>query len=92
MTETSTQNIIVTLERLAREVGLKPMPLHRELDLSRDLDADSLAITEMIFLCEDEFGVRFTGAAALEIKTIGDLVDYIAINMTARKLKPDRSA
>jgi acyl carrier protein len=46
-------------------------------DLQNDLGADSLDGVELIMAMEDEFGVTFPEDAAVNIKTVEDIVNYI---------------
>jgi acyl carrier protein len=43
-----------------------------------DLGADSLAIVEFVMVLEEEFGVTITDEAAGKIKTIGEVIDFLA--------------
>lgn len=42
-----------------------------------DLDADSLAMNEIIYATEDKFGVTIPDEEAKNLKTVGDAVAYI---------------
>lgn len=46
-------------------------------DLQNDLGADSLDGVELIMAMEDEFGVTFPEDAAVNIRTVEDIVNYI---------------
>jgi acyl carrier protein len=46
-------------------------------DLQNDLGADSLDGVELIMALEDEFGVTFPEDAAVNIRTVEDIVNYI---------------
>jgi acyl carrier protein len=53
-----------------------------EEDVSRDstfedLDIDSLDLTELSQIIEDEYGVTIKGDDARKIKTVGDAVDLV---------------
>jgi acyl carrier protein len=53
-----------------------------EEDVSRDstfedLDIDSLDLTELSQIIEDEYGVTIKGEDARKIKTVGDAVDLV---------------
>ena len=45
-----------------------------------DLDADSLAMNEIIYAAEDKFGVSIPDEEAKNLKTVGDAVAYIERN------------
>ena len=53
-----------------------------EDDISRDstfedLDIDSLDLTELAQIIEDEYGVTIKGEDARQIKTVGDVIDMV---------------
>jgi acyl carrier protein len=53
-----------------------------EDDISRDstfedLDIDSLDLTELSQIIEDEYGVTIKGEDARQIKTVGDVIDMV---------------
>ena len=53
-----------------------------EADISRDatfedLDIDSLDLTELSQIIEDEYGVTIKGDDARKIKTVGDAIDLV---------------
>jgi len=53
-----------------------------EADISRDstfedLDIDSLDLTELSQIIEDEYGVTIKGEDARKIKTVGDAIDMV---------------
>lgn len=45
-----------------------------------DLGADSLDIVDMLMMLEDQYNVTIPDEIAMEIKTIGDVVNYIEEN------------
>ena len=51
--------------------------------IQEDLGADSLDIVDLITTIEDEFDISIPDEAVDEIKTIGDIVNYIEKNSDA---------
>ncbi len=51
-----------------------------ETDIAKDLNADSLDVVEVLMSIEDEFDVEIPDEEIENIKTIGDLVEYIEKN------------
>ena len=49
-----------------------------EADLAEDLGADSLAAVELSMALEEEFGVTIADEDLPNMKTVGDLVNYIS--------------
>ena len=42
-----------------------------------DLDVDSLSMVEIIYACDEKFGVEIPDEEYKNIKTVGDAVNYI---------------
>ena len=42
-----------------------------------DLDVDSLSMVEIIYACDEKFGVEIPDEESKNIKTVGDAVNYI---------------
>jgi len=71
MTFESIRNLIV--EQLGCDEGIVTM----EAALADDLGADSLAAVELSMALEDEFGVTISDEDLPNLKTVGDLVNYV---------------
>ena len=52
-----------------------------ETNIADDLGADSLDVVELLMAIEDEFEVEIPDEEIENIKTIGDLTEYIQNNM-----------
>lgn len=48
-----------------------------EASLSRDLGADSLEITEMVMVFEEEFGFKIDENASDRFLTVGDIITHL---------------
>ena len=48
-----------------------------ETDISADLGADSLDVVELIMSIEDEFEIQVPDDKLEDVKTVGDIVNYI---------------
>ncbi|MEA5637514.1 MAG: acyl carrier protein [Cutibacterium granulosum] len=42
-----------------------------------DLDVDSLSVVEIIYSCEEKFGVEIPDEESKNLRTVGDAVKYI---------------
>ena len=63
---------------VAKQFVVEPGTLSRDTSFTDDLDADSLDVVELSMTIEDEFGIGEISEEDLKnIKTIGDLVDYV---------------
>ncbi len=62
---------------IAKELNAEISNIKMETRLVEDLGADSLDAVEIMFALEEEFGMEIDDDAAQNIKTVGDLVNYI---------------
>ena len=62
---------------IAEELNANAESITMETRLVEDLGADSLDAVEIMFALEEEFGMEIEDDAAQNIKSIGDLVNYI---------------
>ncbi|MBR3908662.1 MAG: acyl carrier protein [Clostridia bacterium] len=65
---------------LADQLDVDAETLTLDTDMARDLNADSLDVVEVLMSIEDEFGVEIPDEEIENIKTIGNLVEYIENN------------
>ena len=65
---------------LAEQLDVEAETLSLETDIGKDLNADSLDVVEILMSLEDEFDVEIPDEEIENIKTIGDLVEYIENN------------
>lgn len=65
---------------LAEQLDVDQDSLTLETDIAKDLNADSLDVVEILMSIEDEFSVEIPDEEIENIKTIGDLVEYIEKN------------
>jgi acyl carrier protein len=65
---------------LSEQLDVDAETLSLDTDMARDLNADSLDVVEVLMCIEDEFGVEIPDEEIENIKTIGNLVEYIENN------------
>ena len=65
---------------LAAQFDVDEDTLTISTNIADDLGADSLDVVEVLMSIEDEFKVEIPDEAIEDIKTIGDLVNYIENN------------
>ncbi|MBQ4119011.1 MAG: acyl carrier protein [Clostridia bacterium] len=65
---------------LAEQLDVDVEELTLETDIAKDLNADSLDVVEILMSLEDEFSVEIPDEEIENIKTIGDLAEYIENN------------
>ncbi|MBR6525782.1 MAG: acyl carrier protein [Clostridia bacterium] len=62
---------------IAKQLKLDVSEVTAEKRLIEDLRADSANVMVMIMDLEDNFGIMVEDTAITELKTVGDVVDYI---------------
>src|SRR5437868_14021662 len=73
-------------ERLADILEIGPETINEASSFSEDLDADSLALIELVEALEEELGERTVGFRINDedledLKTVGDAVDYVVTRL-----------
>ena len=67
-------------EILAEQLDANAEEMTMETRIAEDLGADSLDVVEMLMSVEDEFGIEIPDEAIENLKTIGNVVEYIEKN------------
>ena len=62
---------------LAEQLGADEEDMTMDTDIAKDLGADSLDVVELLMSIEDEFEVEIPDEEIENIKTIGELTEYI---------------
>lgn len=62
---------------IATQLQVDPVSITMESRLVEDLKADSANVMVMILEMETEFGMEVEDEVILQLKTVGDIVDYI---------------
>ena len=68
------------IEILADQLSVDPSIITEDSNLVDDLDADSLAVIDLIMCLEDEFGIEVPDNEVEDLKTVGAIVHYIEEN------------
>ncbi len=66
---------------LAEQLDADEDDMTMDTNIAKDLDADSLDVVELLMTIEDEFNVEIPDEEIENIKTIGDLTEYIQNNI-----------
>ncbi|MEG1612602.1 MAG: acyl carrier protein [Clostridia bacterium] len=64
-------------ELVHKQLGIDKSKITRETDIIKDIGADSLDIVELLMEAEAEWKITIDDADVQNLKTIGDIVDYI---------------
>jgi len=67
-------------DMIAAQLQMDAASITRESRLVEDLRADSANVMVMILELETEFGLEVEDEVILNLKTVGDVVDYIEKN------------
>ncbi|HOR21192.1 MAG TPA: acyl carrier protein [Ruminococcus sp.] len=65
------------------QLGVDEDEVTTEANIQDDLGADSLDVVDLIRTIEDEYDLSIPDEAVEEIKTVGDIVNYIEKNADA---------
>ena len=68
---------------LSEELEIDASKISMEADFKRDLDADSLHLVELAMELEDNYGIAIPDEVALELTTVGSVVDYVSEKLAA---------
>lgn len=71
------------IRTIAETMNISPERLKAETSFVDDLDADSVAMVDVLMALEDAFGVRLVDEYNQQIKTVGDAVDFVARQLSA---------
>jgi acyl carrier protein len=68
---------------IAEQLSVEADEVNMDSNIQDDLGADSLDVVDLITTIEDEFDLSIPDEAVEEIKTVGDIVNYIEKNTDA---------
>lgn len=68
---------------IAEQLDVPEADVSPEKSFTDDLQADSLAIVELVLALEEEFNIKIPDDKVDSIKTVGDAVQYIKQNNDA---------
>jgi acyl carrier protein len=83
MVKEQSEEVIMTLEQevidiVVEQLGVDEQDVTPEKSFVEDLNADSLDLTELIMTFEERFGFEISEEEAEKLKTVGDVINYIA--------------
>ena len=70
-------------EVLAEEFEKEVSGLTPDADIKATLELDSLSLVDMVALIESEFKVKLKGSELAQIKTFGELYDFVEQRLQA---------
>jgi acyl carrier protein len=63
---------------LSEELEIDASKISMEANFKNDLNADSLHLIELAMELEDNYGIAIPDEVALELTTVGSVVDYVS--------------
>mgnify|MGYP002652615291 FL=1 len=70
--------ILADLADIVNDItGVEQSEVTEEKAFTDDLDVDSLSMVEIIYSCEEKFGVEIPDEESKNLKTVGDAVAFI---------------
>ncbi|PRQ07047.1 acyl carrier protein [Enhygromyxa salina] len=81
MSDATSDPILDTIkEIIAEQLDVQKEDVSAEKSFTDDLQADSLAIVELVLALEEKFHIKIPDDKVDSIKTVGDAVQYIKQN------------
>ena len=71
------------LRTIAETMNVAPERVKPETSFVDDLDADSVAMVDVLMALEDAFGVELVDKYKQEIKTVADVIDGVVAQLPA---------
>jgi len=65
---------------MANQLNISQDKITMDSNIINDLGADSLDVVEMLMILEEEYGIEVPDEVAVELKTVGAIVDYVEAN------------
>ena len=62
---------------ISEKFGIDEAQITADTRIIEDLGADSLDLVDMLTIIEDDFNIVIPDEAAMNMRTIGDVVDYM---------------
>lgn len=71
-------DILDRLTKIIEEIETNELPeIDESINFEKDLDADSIKLTEFIINVEDDFNLSIPDEDAEDMKTVGDMITYL---------------
>ena len=69
---------------LVELLGVKASELKDDAEIEEDLGADSLEVSQLAMLVEEEFEIYLTDDSVEKLVTVGDLIDFVLASKTLK--------
>ena len=71
------------IRTIAETMNVAPERVTAETSFEGDLDADSVAMVDVLMALEDVFGVNLVDQYKQEVKTVADVIDCVVAQLPA---------
>ena len=65
------------IELLCEQLDIEADEVNENTDIVNDLGADSLDVVDLVMTLEDEFGIEVPDDAIENLRTVGDVVEFV---------------
>jgi len=72
------------IQIVAEQMSVDKAEITRATSFVNDLNADSLDTVELVMELEDEFDLTIPDDAAEKLKTVGEAIDYIKLQLSVK--------
>lgn len=69
---------------LVKLLGVKASEVKDDAEIEEDLGADSLEVSQLAMLVEEEFEIYLTDDSVEKLVTVGDLIDFVLASKTLK--------
>ncbi len=69
---------------LVELLGVKTSEVKDDAEIEEDLGADSLEVSQLAMLVEEEFEIYLTDDSVEKLVTVGDLIDFVLASKTLK--------
>ncbi|ANK72751.1 acyl carrier protein [Ensifer adhaerens] len=69
---------------LVELLGVKASEVKDDAEIEEDLGADSLEVSQLAMLVEEEFEIYLTDDSVEKLVTVGDLIDFVLASKTLK--------
>ena len=79
MNPTETEERVV--QTIAETLNIAPERLTKQTSFASDLDADSVAMVDVLMALEDAFGISLVDQYKQEVRTVGDVIGFVVAQL-----------
>ena len=69
------------ISTIAETLNVAPERLTKQTSFAADLDADSVAMVDVLMALEDAFAINLVDQYKQEVKSVGDVIGFVAAQL-----------